>query len=175
MLIAFVGMLSSCSPSLVPYTEDLHSSYDWSESDLQRVQFYLSNDIVLFKESGKEGSQIIDGDIKLREGRKVEKIVFKKGTPGVLLFTHNTDRFAVSFEDGEGSSKFLMFGPSDKANGRFVLLAKKWKKGIGKITYDDKVYSTPSESAYASLLVNLKKARKVVYESKKVGGRTITE
>ncbi len=164
---------SSCSPSLTPFTKDLYESNNWSENDLSKIQFYLSKDIVLHRDRGSDRSSISDGKIRIVDGREVEEIVFKKGTPGVFLFSPNRDNFAISFESGNGKEKFLIFGPNEKLSGRYVLLAKDWKRRNGKVSYNDKVYRTSSESAFATLMVDLKAARKVHYRSKTVGGRKI--
>ena len=169
--IALVGLLSSCSPSLNYYTESMHDDYRLSEAELQSVQFYLSNDIVLYRDLGVNESKIKEGKIKIVDGRKVEEIIFPKETPGVLMFSPKQDRFAISFEEGEDS--FLMFGPNKKAGGKFVLLAKEWDRRVGKVTYKGKTYKTNSQSAMAALLVDVDKARKVSRKTKKVKGRKV--
>ena len=171
-LIGLIGLLSSCSPRLTPFTEELNDTYRWSEADLQKIQFYLSNDIVLYREYGNDESTIRNGKIKIKDDKEVERIIFKRGTKGALIFTPKYNRFAISFEE-DGSNRYLMFGPSEKANGRFVLLAKSWKRNTGKVTYDNAVYSTPSASAFASLLVDLKSARKLKFRTDRVRGRKV--
>lgn len=170
-LIALVGLISSCSPSLNYYTESMHDDYRLSEAELQSVQFYLSKDIVLYRDLGVNESKIKEGKIKIVDGRKVEEIIFPKETPGILMFSPKQDRFAVSFEEGEDS--FLMFGPNKKAGGKFVLLAKEWDRRVGKVTYKGKTYKTNSQSAMAALLVDVDKARKVSRKTKKVKGRKV--
>lgn len=170
-LFAIIGLMSSCSPSLNYYTETMHDDYRLSEAELQSVQFYLSKDIVLYRDLGINESKISEGKIKIVDGRKVEEIVFPKETPGVLMFSPKANRFAISFEEGEDS--FLMFGPNKKAGGKFVLLAKEWDRRVGKVTYKGKTYNTTSQSAMAALLVDVDKARKVSRKTKKVGGRKI--
>lgn len=169
--IALIGLLSSCSPSLNYYTETMHDDYRLSEAELQSVQFYLSNDIVLYRDLGVNESKIKEGKIKIVDGRKVEEIIFPKETPGVLVFSPRQNRFAISFEEGEDS--FLMFGPNKKAGGKFVLLAKEWDRRVGKVTYKGKTYKTNSQSAMAALLVDVDKARKVSRKTKKVKGRKV--
>ena len=170
-IIAIVGLMSSCSPSLNYYTETMHDDYRLSEAELQSVQFYLSKDIVLFRDLGINESKISEGKIKIVDGRKVEEIIFPKETPGVLVFSPKENRFAISFEEGEDS--FLMFGPNKKAGGKFVLLAKEWDRRVGKVTYKGRTYKTNSQSAMAALLVDVDKARKVSRKTKKVKGRKI--
>jgi len=169
--IALIGLVSSCSPSLNYYTESMHYDYRLSDAELQSVQFYLSNDIVLYRDLGINDSKISDGKIKVVDGRKVEEIIFPRETPGVLMFSPKQDRFAISFEEGDES--YLMFGPNKKAGGKFVLLAKEWNRRVGKVTYKGKTWNTNSSSAMSALLVDVDKARKVSRKTQKVGGRKV--
>ncbi|MEL6989188.1 MAG: hypothetical protein AAGK97_15355 [Bacteroidota bacterium] len=169
----FFGILlfSSCSPQLSPFTERLQDEFDWSENELQQIQFYTSKDIVLQRDFSSGESTITGGKIRVINGREVEEVVIRRGTPGVLMFTPKENRFAVSFE--EGDEKYLMFGPNPKAGGKFVLLAKDWRRNTGKVSYDGRIYNTPSSSAYANLMVDLKKLRKLSVKSRKAKGRTV--
>lgn len=170
--LAVISMfMTSCSPTLNYYTERMHNDFRLSESELQRVQFYLSHDIVLYRDLGRNESRITEGKIKVVDGREVEEIIFPKSTPGVMIFSPKEDRFAVSFEEGEDS--FLMFGPNKKAGGKFVLLAKEWDRRVGRVTYKGKIYNTDSNSAMAALLVDVDKARKISRKTQKVSGRKI--
>ena len=122
LLALTVTFLSSCGPTLKPFTENLYDEYEWSERDLQNVQFYLSHDIVLTRKASGHETAIKDGKIRIKEGKKIEKIVIKRGTPGVLVFIPKKNRFAISFDQDE--NKYLMFGPSRKANGRKYIQGK---------------------------------------------------
>jgi len=164
--------LGACSPRLTPFTQDLHEEFGWSESELQKIQFYLSRPVVLRREFNKGSSEIVSGKIKMVNGRKVEEVVIAAGTPGVVLFQPKTDRLAVSFEDGS-QERFLMFGPNPHVNDKFVLLASSWDKNKGKVTYENKSWSTPSNSAYAALMVDLRKIRQTKVNSRRAGGRSV--
>jgi hypothetical protein len=164
--------LSSCSPRLTPFTQRLYAENGWSERDLQSIQFYLSQDIVLKRQMRDGESSIKDGKVKVVAGKEVEEIKFPKGTPGVLLFIPKQNRFAISFEEG-GDEKYMMFGPNKKYSGKYMMLAADWDKNYGTVTYNDRVYRTDSESAYSALLIDLKAIRKVTVKSKTAKGRTI--
>lgn len=164
--------LSSCGPTLTPFTQRLYQENDWSESELKRIQFYLSDNIVLRRQISGGTSEIISGEIKIVDGQKVEEIVFRKGTPGVLIFTPKEKRFAISFESN-GNDSFLMFGPNPKVGNRYVLLASEWRRRRGKVTYEGKKFDVSGASAIASLMVDLKKVRKVAVKSRTAGGRRI--
>ncbi len=174
-LAIFTILLSSCSPKLTPFTERLHQENGWSEGELKQIQFYVSEDIVLRRQATKGSSKIEHGEIKIIDGKRVEEIVIKKGTPGVFLFQPKEDRFAISFESREYDDPYLIFGPSKKARGRYTLRAKDWNKGRrgGKVSYDNKTYYTPTESAYAVLLVDLKRKRDTKVKSRTANGRVV--
>lgn len=168
---SLVIFASSCSKSLTYFTDDLYNENEWTESELKRIQYYLSEDIRLQRVYDSGGSDIEDGQIKIKSERKVDEVIIKKGTPGVLVFSPKSNRFALSFD--EDPDKYLMFGPNEKAKGRYVLLAKKWKKRGGIISYGGVDYRTTSDSAYAALLVDISKARKTSKRSDTASGRKI--
>ncbi|MEM9918497.1 MAG: hypothetical protein AAF990_10400 [Bacteroidota bacterium] len=163
---------SACSPKLTPFTQRLQNEQRWGDEDLKSIQFYLSDDIVLRRKARAGDSKIVSGEIKIVNGEKVEEIVIPKGTPGILLFRPKANRFAVSFESGS-DERFLMFGPNPRSNNRYALLASDWKRRGGEVTYDGRKYYTPSSSAYASLMVDLKRVKKVSVKSRRAKGRTI--
>ncbi len=163
---------SSCAPKLTPFTQDLYEDYGWSEAELKKVQFYLSSPITLRRGVSSGSTEIISGKIKMINGKQMEEVVIESGTPGVLMFQPKTNRFAISFEEG-GKDRYLMFGPNPKSNDRFVLLAKGWEKTQGKITYEGKTWVTPSRSAYAALMVDLRKVKQVSVDTRKARGRSI--
>jgi hypothetical protein len=162
----------SCAPSLSPYTQRLHEKYEWKESDLKKVQFYLSHDIVLRRRSESGKAEIEGGEIKIIDGSKYEMIRFNAGTPGVLLFMPNDNRMAVSFENG-GDDKFLMFGPNPNYNNRYVLLAADWKRNYGEVSYMGKKWETSASSAFAGLTINLKNIDQNSSQARVARGRTV--
>ena len=165
-------LMSSCSKNLTYFTQDLYEENNWSEQDLKQIQFYLSKSITLYRSDEGGTSQIKDGKIEVKSNRKVDKIEIEAGTPGALVFMPEQGKYGVSFDN---SGAFLMFGPGKRTNGRYTLKAKKWRENRrgGIITYDNQEYFTDSESAYASLMVDLRKARKSSVSSTKASGRKI--
>ena len=87
LLLGFGTLLTSCSPTLSPFTQNLYEDNNWTEGDLRKIQFYLSDDIVLYRELTGGNSEIIEGEIKVVNGRKRDQITFRRGTPGVFLFS----------------------------------------------------------------------------------------
>ena len=167
----FTIILSSCGSSLRYFSQDIYDDYNWSPEELKSIQFYLSEDIVLWRKISDKDTKIEDGKVRIVDDRKVEEVIIKKNTPGVIAFVPKRNSFAVSFDNK--NSNYLMFGPNPKNIDRYVLLAKDWDRRKGKVSYGDQIYETRSESALAALLIDIKKANRTKYNSKKAGGRKI--
>lgn len=170
-LLAALAALSSCA-RYTPFTQRLYEEYRWTEPELKRIQFYLSNDIVLRRELGNSNVSISSGTIRIKDGRRVEEIVIRQGTPGVFMFSPKEDRFAIGFEDGK-NNRYLMFGPNPRQGNRYALLGAEWDRQGGAVTYDGQQYQVDSSGAFSHLLVNLKRARDMEVKSRVAGGRRI--
>lgn len=171
-LAVLVLLLSSCGPTLSPFTQQLYEENNWTKSELQRIQFYLSNDIVLYRELEGGKSEIVQGEIKIVNGRKREQITFQRGTPGVFMFSPKTNRFAVSFEDG-GDERFLVFGPNPNAGNRYVLLASDWNRRQGVVTYAGQKWAVDSDAAYTALMVDLDRLQRTDVNTRVASGRRV--
>lgn len=170
-----IGILfASCSPNLTHFSQRLYDENRWTESDLKKIQFYLSQDIVLKRRINEGSSEIINGKIKMEKGQQIEEILIPRGTPGIFLFSPKENRFAVSFES-DSDKKFLMFGPNPKISNRFVLLATDWDRQQGRVQYNDKFYYVDSDDAMAGLLVDLRRINKVSVDSHTAKGRKVDE
>ena len=173
--LAFVALalaMGSCGPNLRFFTEDLRVENNWTEQELQQVQFYLSEDIILRRQLSGTQSTIEGGSIKIVNGNKVEEIVIRQGTPGVLVKRPKEDRFAIAFEGGN-TPRFLMFGPNPNAERRYVLLASEWEQRQGKVTYGSSMYLVGAEDSMASLMVDLKRRAQVAVQSETANGRRV--
>ena len=174
-LLGFLALtlsLGSCGPSLRFFTEDLRTENNWTDQELQQIQFYLSEDIVLRRQLSGTQSTIDGGSIRVINGNKVEEIVIRQGTPGVLIKRPKEDRFAVAFEGGN-TPRYLMFGPNPKVSGRYVLLASEWENRQGKVTYGSTMYLVGADDSLASLMVDLKRSAQVAIESERASGRRV--
>lgn len=172
VLILGLLFLSACSPKLSPFSQSLIDQNGWSEEELKEIQFYLSDDVVLRRDFTRGSSKIVSGEIKMVNGRQVEEIRIPEGTPGILLFQPKSNRMAVSFEDGK-DARFLMFGPNPKRRKQYVLLASDWQNRRGKVQYDGRTYYTDSESALATLMVDLKRSGKTSVRTRSAKGRKV--
>lgn len=170
--ILLAGLLASCSPRYTYFTRDLMERQQWTADDVSKIQFYLSKDIVLSRVLESSETTISEGKIKMVDGRRVEYVILKANTPGVLVHMPREDRYAVSFEESDDEA-YLMFGPSDKLGDRFVLLSYAWDRHQGQIHYKGNLYTVDASSAYSGLLVDLQKEDRSQHETHQVSGRTI--
>lgn len=167
-----LAAFSSCSPRLSFFTQDLYERNRWSDSELKKIQFYLSDDVYLRRQLGENAAEIVEGQVRIINGQKVEEIFIPRSTPGVFMFSPKANRFAVAFENGS-SQRFLMFGPNPKAGDRYVLLAKDWERTRGTVTYDDKEYEVSYGAAFAGLMVDLRRIDRQDRNSRTAEGRKI--
>lgn len=172
ILLLAAALFSSCSPQLTVFDQELYESQNWSDDDLKRIQFYLSEDLTIYRYLDEESStNISDGQIKMVEGRKTEQIYFPRGTPGVFISRPKEEHFAISFEK-KGNTHYLTFGPNPRYSGQYMLLASEWNRKTGRITYAGKKFYTSSEEI-PKLMVNLKKESRNSTESRTAGGRSV--
>ncbi len=167
----FCLTLVSCSPRYTYFTEDLYQKQKWSQEDVKRIQFYTSRDIILTRSVNDDETSIKEGKIRIINGKRVEQVVIKAYTPGVLVMMPEKNRFAVSFESEDDA--FLMFGPNPKYYERFALLAQDWEKEQGKVHYKGQLYHVDSNAAYAALMVDLKREGENEVNTKRAEGRTV--
>jgi len=171
LLSVVILMLSSCSKNLVPYSGFLMEQHSWSKQEVERIQFYTSKDVVLFRDAVGTQTKIENGSIKIKDGRKIEEIVIKAGTPGVAVWQGEDQRYGISFDSSD--DQFLTFGPNPDKRKRYYLMASDWDGKIGYVTYNGTKYKTNSQSAEAILLVDLKKIRKINVNRYTAKGRTV--
>ncbi|MTB49504.1 hypothetical protein [Lewinella sp. W8] len=164
-------LVSSCGPKLSPLSQRLIEDQGWNEDDLKRIQFYLSEDLILNRELRGGSSEIRNGQVKIVDGREVEQMVFKRNTPGVFIFSPKTQRMAISFERQDDN--YLVFGPNPKAGNRYTLLASDWNRRRGTVTYAGQTWQVSSNDAFASLLIPLKRLRDNEVRGRVAGGRKL--
>lgn len=173
-LLLAIGLFSSCSPQLSVFNQELYETQNWSDDELSRIQFFLSEDLTIYRYLDEEsGTTITSGQIKMVDGRKTEQIFFPRLTPGIFLFRPKDEHFAISFED-KGDTYYLTFGPNPKYGGEYMLLATEWDRKSGKVTYAGKRFYTNS-AEIPRLLVNLKQESRNTTEGRTAGGRTVKQ
>jgi len=151
-----LSSLASCK-NFVPFTDAMKQQHNWTKDQLKGVQFYLSHDVILRRELVNGSSEIVHGKIKMVDGRQVDEILIKAGTPGILVDMPKENKMQVSFEAGD--DHFLKFGVAPDRGEKYVLVAKEFdpKSKIYKVLYGGEEYYTDPESWRAYLAVDLHK------------------
>jgi len=170
LFIAIASSLASCK-NLVPYTDSMKQNHGWTDEQVRSIQFYLSHDIILRRELTKGTSEIVQGKIKIVDGRKVDEIIVRAGTPGVVSEIPKSDKLKVSFEVGDDHS--ISFGVNPNVGEKYVLLASEWKNGLGKVHYAGDEYYTDPDSKYSYLMVDLRRIDKSDRKQHVAKGRKI--
>ncbi len=174
LLSAIVVIFSSCFRNLAPFTENLNVENKWTEEELKRIQFYLSDDVIIHREITEVNSKITAGEVKMVKGKQIQEVVIKRGTPGILTYKEGEQNFAVSFEEG-ADDRSLKFVPDKRNDNRYGLHVSSWAKGkkVGKVNYDGEEYLINRESAMAFLMVDLKQINKLSVSKRTAKGRKI--
>jgi hypothetical protein len=172
LFFGLVLLLGSCSPRLTPLTSGLVDSQNWSDNELRRIQYYLNQDIVLERQVRDRGSEIVLGNVIMRDGRQVERLVFPRGTPGAFVRKLGEDRYAFSFEPRH-DDRFLVFTANPKRGGLFLLSAHNWHEGRGQLSYAGNTYFTVPGSGLAALEINMKGRGRDRVRQRTVPGRTV--
>jgi hypothetical protein len=171
MLFLFIaGSLASCK-NLVPYTDAMKTQHNWGNEQVKAIQFYTSHDIVLRRELAQGTTEIVQGKIKLVDGRKVDEILIMAGTPGVVSEIPKENKLLVSFEVGD--DHYLSFGVNPNIGDKYVLLASEWRNGMGKVHYAGNEYYTDRDSKNAYLMVDMRRIDKMSMKSHIAKGRKV--
>lgn len=140
-IILAASFAVSCSSTKPTYfTSRSRDKIETNNVPLTKLQYYIDRDIELRRELNKEEADVKKGNIKIINGKYIDIVTLKKGTPGVCVSQY-PDKILVSFETG--SSKFLTFGKTKFSTDKdpYRLLAFDWyNNGDGYIKYDGKNY-----------------------------------
>lgn len=168
-LISIVMLLlfASCKTGKVPFTTDIQKQYAFSEKTLKKVQFYTSDEIILYKIKEEGDASIRDGKLFILNQKDCEKIIIKRNTPCILEKVIDQNKFLFSFEYGD--NKYIAFG--NTSTGAYSLLAKDWENSIGTLKYADKMYATGNGDVYLNVV--LKKLNRLKSKERIVKGRKV--
>jgi hypothetical protein len=163
--------LSACSPK-VPFTLAVQEKYKLTDTDIKKIQFYTSDDIVLYQGESESKTETTGGEVVITNKKKEEQIIIKKGTPCVVVKIEGKDKLYLGFDTGEG--KVLLFS-GRTSNEPFKLTAEEWTNNRGKLKYDGKTYYASSSSAATYLEFRLKKLEQSKRKQTVVKGRKLNE
>jgi len=169
ILIIFISLLlgGACTSTKMAFTPAIQKQNDFSESTLKHIQFYTSEEIILYNSKEAEGVSVSNGKILLNSDKEFEKIVIPKNTPCVLERMVSQDKLILSFEYGNG--KILYF--TNNNNAYYSLSATDWAGGVGRVKYVNKFYYTNAGTVF--LTVKTKNFNRIRNKQRIVSGRKI--
>ena len=169
ILQATIAILCSSCTTLVPYTSAVQTKYKLTDKDIYGIQFYLSDEVTLYRASDDGQASANNGGLIVHSDRQTEEVILRKGTPGIVEDVY-ADRLVVSFEIGQG--KYLIFGNSDPG-GPYYLMAEEWERRHGKLSYAGKTYFAKPGSGTAFLKMKLRKLRQLEKRTRIASGRRL--
>lgn len=165
--ILLLLLLTSCSRRTA-LTTSVQSVMD--DRDMARIQYYVSDDILLYETSEDSKVRVIDGKIVNTSMSESDMIVIRKNTPGVLVKLDKKDNLGISFETTDG--RFIYFTPNGEV---FTMSADEWKQTsdgpIGILRYGGRKYYT--DAGHVFLTVKMKEVRYARNKQRTLKGRRL--
>lgn len=168
VVFAILGIILTSCGTRVPYTNTLKEKFDLGdEKRIKQVQFYTSNEIILNRSYNSDSKGTQDGGTLVMSSRsRQDRIIIPPSTKCVFEKFGDNGEIFIRFEYGEG--KVLKF-KQRQGTDKFYLDAN-WKNGSGKVVYGSRAYEAVSPSAYAYLVVQLKKLQQTYRTDRVVKG-----
>ncbi|MBI9033145.1 MAG: hypothetical protein JEZ03_01610 [Bacteroidales bacterium] len=168
------AFIVGCSPKIV-FTPELHAKLNRDSVDLNKVQFYNSEEIYLSREEFKDEEVAVKrGQIRFEKGKFIEEIIIKKHTPGICV-GDSTYHLDVSFENE--NDRYLQFGrlQTSKLAPYYKLYGLKWSDGVGIVHYGDTLYATQAGAGSSVLLVKKSQIYNLIKEKRVAKGRRVNK
>ena len=123
--LLIVTVLASCSSSKTYFSAAIRQKVENIGTPVTQLQFYIDRDVELSREILKDETKVTSGVIRFENGKNLNIITLKKGTPGVCTRVM-PDKIVISFEVGD--DKFLTFGKTKLAldTDPYKILANSW-------------------------------------------------
>lgn len=159
-LLVLIGLSTSCTPKLVPFTHDIRQTLSENNLDIGRVQFYNSDQIVLSAMNPDSGLDVNKGVVESSNSKTINEVVFSEETHGKLL-NHYDNLMEVTFEPIGG--RFLTFSRKDPNDpySHYVIKVTEEGQGFNQIIYDGNQYYLQEDGEYAILLIEKNKLNQI--------------
>ncbi len=171
ILVSF--SLTSCTSEKIAFTPGIQNKHQFTELELKNIQFYTSEEIVLYNTKDYEHQSIQGGTIVFSDNGSSETVIIPKNTPCILeKVIDDGNMLVLSFEYG-GIGKQLYF--TNNNNVCYSLSAKEWTDVngvmVGKLKYANKHYKTNAGNVF--LTVKVKSIKHISNRERLIKGRTV--
>ncbi len=158
-------------------SDALIRTYDLTDQELARLQYYISKDITFSHEVTDGSREVAHGKLILRDGKAVNEVFVAKLTPGIGVNSWrsaSSSTLAVSFE--EGTSLEFSSEPSGK-NSRMCLAGADWEPHScdARINFDNSNFWTSKNSGDSCLLIDKNALSKFQKSRKVLPGRRLPD
>lgn len=167
LLTITVGLFSSCISQKIAFTSDIQDTYKFSEERLQTIQFYTSDDIVLYVNKNHEATRVVNGKVVINSSDVQDAIIIPRNTPCILEKKINDNILIVGFETGTGRQICFINNGNTYSIG-----AKEWSGEEGLLKYGGKNYFTANREAY--LMIKVRKLNHIIRSQRTIKGRKIS-
>ena len=89
--------LGSCAAKK-DFTEAVRKQYGITDEILPKIQFFISQDIILFRADSESGLAIEDGEVVVSNTASEDQILIKAGTQGIFEKSHGSGKISVRFD-----------------------------------------------------------------------------
>jgi hypothetical protein len=152
----------------VPLSTQSIDRYELSEKDLMQLNYYVSDDLVLYNIDKPGDPVAYKGNLfRLKNTETPKTTYLKHGTSGVARSVLS-DRLVVSFE--LGPRRNMVFGSEDQS-GLYKLMAKQWIDGYGMVDYGKTEHYTLPGSSGTFVYFKLRELKQSRRRSHKITGR----
>jgi len=155
-IVILILFLTSCQ-SKIYFTYDLKKKLEEKELDIQKVQFYNSERIILTRTMPHNEAQVSEGEIKFENGKYVEEIIINRETPGACR-VDNGMVLDISFEAGDKVVHFKR----NKMKNYYELDFERKGDLTARVLYDSLVYTVHPIGEEAKLMI--RKNDKYIYQ-----------
>jgi hypothetical protein len=166
LVISFFA-ISSCS-NYVYFTEEIRNDLNKNKLDIEKVQYYNSDKIILRRHLTKDELELTKGTIRFENGQYFEEIIIPSKTKGIAINNSN-DMLNIAFETGENRDLLFSLNDDDK----YQISADNWKDDYGCVYYDTASYYIIPGSSNTVLLVSKEDISNYERKRRILKGRTV--
>ena len=165
-LIALMMFTLSCTKKIY-FTQNLRKNIENKKLDIKKVQFYISNTVILQRVMPINEAKIARGEIVFENGNYIDQIIIAKNTPGTCdSFTN--DKLFISFEN----DNTVTFHKKNQDNFYKILLNKNIGSYYG-IVYDTLIYNVDSKAENTRLWIKKDEIYRQEINQRVVKGKTV--
>lgn len=171
-LLIVLGLLVGCGTNKIPFTQTLRTKYQLTPDELYRLQYYVSDEVVLRRmEVAPSFHEVRGGKLITKSERQIDSVIVKKDTPGILEdYSEDKSReLNISFEE---CTAFLF---SASGGGIYTL---KSRDSLGRrrpFFYRETPYFFTNEGDDVHLLIRKEDLDKIIRTKQVLPGRKVRD